>query len=148
MEVWEVQIEKLHTENPYSKAVSPVPPSPLPCFPSKSDLSLWLYSEWNQHSPVLFTQSEPSVKSLPQPGTHSVVLSPPSCSGGGQERVSSKRGVSGKEAGEDVGKERGLEAAATGHSMSSAVKLFCDLPLPGVPSEGICRALAPLCPAT
>lgn len=82
------------------------------------------------------------MKSLPQPGTHSVVLSPPSCSGGGQERVSSKKRVSGKEAGEDVGKERGLEAAATGHSLSSAVRLFCDLPLPGVPGEGICRALA------
>ena len=91
---------KSHLKN---KLCSPIP-SPTPSGPplpaSPASLTPVSGSALNGPSAApLFSPKVNPLKSLPQPGTRSVVLSLPGRRGGGQERASSKKGVSGKEEG-------------------------------------------------
>ena len=99
---------KPHLKN---KLCSPIP-SPTPSGPPlpASPASLTPVSGFALNGPSAAPLLSPKVnplKSLPQPGTRGVVLSLPGRRGGGQERASSKKGVSGKEeGGREEGKRR------------------------------------------
>lgn len=77
--------------------LSPTPPGPpLPASPASLTPVSGFALNGPSAAPLLSPKVNP-LTSLAQPGMRSVVLSLPGRHGGGQERASSKKGVSGKE---------------------------------------------------
>lgn len=107
---------KLHLKNkPCSPIPSPMPPGPpLPASPASLTPVSGFALNGPSAAPLLSPRVNP-LRSLLQPGTRGAVLSLPGPRGGGQERASSKKHVSGKEEGEEAAEE-GTWAAASGQS--------------------------------
>lgn len=95
-----------HLQNKLCSPIpSPTPPGPpLPASPASLTPVSGFALKGPSAAPLLSPRVNP-LRSLPQPGTRGAVLSLPGRHGGGQERASSKKRVSGKEEGEEVAEE-------------------------------------------
>lgn len=122
----------------------PSPHTPRPTSPSPASLTTQsLALLWMDPAQPLVTQSEPSDIPPAAQDTRCCLISLPGRHGGGQERASSKKGVSGRGRGGGGGKDVSCSLGSVYVPLSSS-----SVARPWRGPQWACRALTPLCPAT